>query len=102
MTITLTENESSELWAETKVNNLQNPEPDEFIYQMPTILGKGYERNIKVYPNLLLTIHDLEYHDDLLVKFPESNHPLQFSVDILGVNADNITYFWCWHSTLMD
>ncbi|MDF5733551.1 MAG: hypothetical protein PUP92_37640 [Rhizonema sp. PD38] len=68
---------------------MQNPEPDEFICQMPRLLGKGYERDIQVYPNILLTVHDLEYHDDVLVKFPESNHPLQFSVDILGVNADN-------------
>ncbi|MEH2180214.1 AraC family transcriptional regulator [Nostoc sp.] len=89
MTITLTYREWDELLAEAEMNSLQNPQPDEFIRQMPRLLGKGYERNIEVYPNLLLTIHDLEYHDDLLVKFPESNHPLQFSVDILGVNADN-------------
>ncbi|MEI1375290.1 AraC family transcriptional regulator [Nostoc sp. UHCC 0926] len=89
MTITLTLKEQDQLWAEARQNSLQNPEPDEFICQMPRLLGKGYERNIQVYPNILLTVHDLEYHDDVLVKFPESDHPLQFSVDILGVNTDN-------------
>ncbi|MEH2303244.1 MAG: AraC family transcriptional regulator [Nostoc sp.] len=89
MTITLTLKEQDELWAQARQSSLQNPEPDEFICQMPRLLGKGYERNMQVYPNILLTIHDLEYHDDVLVKFPESNHPLQFSVDLLGVNADN-------------
>ncbi len=62
MTITLTQKENWELWAEAEMNSLQNPEPDEFICQVPRLLGKGYVRDIEVYPNLLLTISDFEYH----------------------------------------
>lgn len=40
MTITLTIKEYSKLWAEAKLNSLQNPEPNEFFYQMPTLLAK--------------------------------------------------------------
>ncbi|WP_375510090.1 hypothetical protein [uncultured Nostoc sp.] len=89
MTITLTEKEQCELWEEAQMNSLQNPEPDEFIYQVPRQLGKGYVREIEVYPNLWLTISDSEYHDDVLVKIPQSNHPLQFGVYVLGIYADN-------------
>ncbi|MHC5720657.1 MAG: AraC family transcriptional regulator, partial [Nostoc sp.] len=63
MTITLTQKENRELWAEAKMSSLQNPEPDEFIYQVPRQLGKGYVRNIDAYPDLWLSISDYEYHD---------------------------------------
>ncbi|MEH1843105.1 MAG: hypothetical protein V7L20_31320 [Nostoc sp.] len=49
MTITLTQKENWELWAEAEMNSLQNPEPDEFICQVPRLLGKGYARNIHGY-----------------------------------------------------
>ncbi|MGI2908842.1 helix-turn-helix transcriptional regulator [Tolypothrix sp. VBCCA 56010] len=89
MTITLTRKEELELWAESAINSLQRPEPDESICQVPRQLGKGYERIIEVYPNVWLTIADYEYHDDVLVKIPEWNHPLQFSVSLLGNVADD-------------
>ncbi|MEH2081815.1 MAG: AraC family transcriptional regulator [Nostoc sp.] len=89
MTITLTMKEEWELWDEAEMNSLQNPEPDEFICQMPTLLGKGYMREIKVYPNLWLTIRDHEYHDDVLLKIPEWNHSLQFCVWLLGNTTDD-------------
>ena len=89
MTITLTPKEERELWAEAKLNSLQNPEPYEFLYQVPRLLGKGYVRDIEVYPHLWLSISDSEYHDDVLEEVPEYNHPLQFGVGLLGVNTDD-------------
>ncbi|MEH1832303.1 MAG: AraC family transcriptional regulator [Nostoc sp.] len=89
MTIILTPKEERELWAEAKLNSLQNPEPNEFIYQVPKQLGKGYMRDIEVYPHLWLSISDSEYHDDVLEEVPEYNHPLQFGVGLLGVNTDD-------------
>ncbi|MEH2453582.1 AraC family transcriptional regulator [Nostoc sp.] len=89
MTITLTPKEERELWAEAKLNSLQNPEPYEFLYQVPKQLGKGYVRDIQVYPHLWLSISDSEYHDDVLEEVPEYNHPLQFGVGLLGVNTDD-------------
>jgi iron complex outermembrane recepter protein len=52
MTITLTQKEDSQLWAEAVHNTLQNPEPDEFLCQIPKQLGKGYNRDIEVHPHL--------------------------------------------------
>ncbi|MEH2244949.1 hypothetical protein [Nostoc sp.] len=89
MTITLTQKENSELWAEAIQNSLQNSEPDEFIYQVPRQLGKGYVRNIEVYPDLWLSISDYEYHDDVLIKIPAQGHPLQFCVFLSGIVTDD-------------
>ncbi|MDF5709620.1 MAG: AraC family transcriptional regulator [Nostoc sp. S4] len=70
------------------MNNLQNPEPNEFIYQIPSWRGKGYEQNIEVHPNLWLSILDMEEHDNLLEKTYEWDHPVQFSVGLLGKCVD--------------
>ncbi|QDL07266.1 hypothetical protein DP114_04525 [Brasilonema sennae CENA114] len=80
MTITLTMKEELELWAEADQNTLQNPEPHEFVGQIPRQLGTGYVRDIEVHPNLWLKILDYEYHDEVLIKIPDWDHPLQFHV----------------------
>ncbi|MEH2245236.1 AraC family transcriptional regulator [Nostoc sp.] len=46
-------------------------------------------RDIEVYPHLWLSISDSEYHDDVLEEVLEYNHPLQFCVELLGVNTDD-------------
>ncbi|MEH1836447.1 MAG: AraC family transcriptional regulator [Nostoc sp.] len=90
MTITPTIAEWDEWWAEADKNSLQNSsEPFESYCQVPKQLGKGYGRDIEVYPQLLLSIGDCEYYDDISMKVPESNHPLQFAVLLLGNNANN-------------
>ena len=70
------------------MNKLQNPEPDEFIYQVPSWEGKGYEQEIKVHPNLSLCITDIEFHHDLLRKITEWDHPVQFKVTLSGKSLD--------------
>ncbi|MEH1831740.1 MAG: hypothetical protein V7L29_06605 [Nostoc sp.] len=45
--------EWQELWAETAKNSQQNSlEPFESYCQVPRQFGKGYVRNIEVYPQL--------------------------------------------------
>ncbi|MCG6138596.1 MAG: AraC family transcriptional regulator [Nostoc sp. LLA-1] len=90
MTITLTMKEDCELWAEANHNYSQpsGTEPFEIIRQMPKQLGKGYLRDIEVHPHLWVTIWDCEYHDDVLFKIPESDHPLQFCVYLSGKVID--------------
>jgi len=91
MTIALTMQENLELWAEAEMNSLSNPEPDESICQFPRQRGTGYRREIEVYPDLWLTIMDVKYRDDdILLKFPESNHPLQFGISVL--DTENTTF----------
>ncbi|MBN4006335.1 AraC family transcriptional regulator [Nostoc sp. LPT] len=66
------------------MNNLQNPELNEFIYQIPSWEGKGYVREIEVHPDLWLLNYDVEHYNDILEKVPESAHPVQFQVLLSG------------------
>ncbi|MEH2180294.1 hypothetical protein [Nostoc sp.] len=90
MTITLTEKEERELWAEANHNSPQQPEIEPFtiLRKAPKQLGKGYVQHIEVHPHLWLAILDYKYHDDMLCKMPECNHPLQFSVLLSGKAID--------------
>lgn len=71
-----------------QMNNLQNPKPNEFIYQISSWQGKGYERAIEVHPNLWLSISDIEQHHDYFGKITEYDHPVQFQVLLSGKNLD--------------
>ncbi|MHC5672369.1 MAG: AraC family transcriptional regulator [Nostoc sp.] len=90
MSITLTQKEEDELWAEVNHNSAQQPEREPFAIfrKVPKQLGKGYVQHIEVHPHLWLAIWDYEYHDNVLTKIPESNHPLQFSVLLCGKVTD--------------
>ncbi|MEA5623634.1 AraC family transcriptional regulator [Nostoc sp. UHCC 0251] len=86
MTITLTMKEESELWAEANYNSPKKSkqEPFEVIHEVPRQLGKGYLRDIEVWPHICMTILDYEYHDNVLVKIPDWDHSLQFCVLLSG------------------
>ncbi|MEH2458941.1 helix-turn-helix transcriptional regulator [Nostoc sp.] len=88
MTITLTEKECGELWAEAEMNSQENPESNEFLSQVPKQLGTGYVRSTEVHPYLWLSIFDYEYHENVQVKTLDCDHPLQFCVFLSGISAD--------------
>ncbi|MDZ8257952.1 AraC family transcriptional regulator [Nostoc sp. ChiQUE01b] len=89
MTITLTHKEDLELWAEAKLNSQQNPESNEFLFQIPKQLGTGYVRSIEVYPHLWLSILDYKYHDNVQIKTLDCDHPLEFCVFLSGIETEN-------------
>ncbi|MEH2300033.1 MAG: TonB-dependent receptor [Nostoc sp.] len=72
------------------MNNLQNPEPDEFIHQVHSWEAKGYEREIEVHPNLWLSIYDTENYYDSLEKTSEWDHPVQFQVLLAGKGFEEL------------
>ncbi|MFQ4142477.1 AraC family transcriptional regulator [Chlorogloeopsis sp. ULAP02] len=90
MTITLTMKEEWELWAEAKENSPQplKRESFEIIREVPRQLGKGYVRDIEVHPELLLSISDYEFYDDVVTQITEWDHPLQFCVLLSGRTTD--------------
>lgn len=87
MAIALTLREEQELWRETKQNSPQvsSMESSEVYWEMPSLLGNGYSIDIELHPELVLTILDCEYHDDYLLQYPTSRHPLQFCVLLSGI-----------------
>ncbi|MEH2409155.1 hypothetical protein [Nostoc sp.] len=88
MTITLTEKECGELWAEAEMNSQENPESNEFLSQVPKKLGTGYVRSTEVHPHLWLSIFDYGYHENVQVKTLDCDHPLQFCVFLSGIETD--------------
>ncbi len=92
MTITLTHKEELELWEEAKCSSLQNPEKFETVCQIPRQLGKGCTREIEVFPNLWLSIDDLQYHDDVRFQIPVSEHPLHFKCKVEFLQRDRYFY----------
>ncbi|MFQ4146616.1 AraC family transcriptional regulator [Chlorogloeopsis sp. ULAP02] len=80
MTITLTEAEAEELWEEVQQNSIcKSALPSiESWCEMPRQLGKGYLQFIEVYPEVWLRIEESQYHNDVIVQVPQSQHPLQF------------------------
>lgn len=71
MTLVLSEENYDELFEESQqINKCKlGLEPFEDFYQTPKQLGKGYSREIEVYPELWLTVYDEEYYHDVLTKF---------------------------------
>ncbi|MEH1843082.1 MAG: AraC family transcriptional regulator [Nostoc sp.] len=81
--------EWDEWWAEAAKNSLQeSSEPFEFYSQVPKQLGKGYVRDIEVYPQVWLGIDNHEYYDNVLFQDCECDHPLQFAVCLSGTARD--------------
>lgn len=54
-------------------------------YQTPKCLGDGYFQEVELFPGLELAIYDNEYRDDLVVKSPVRDHPVQFCIFLSGV-----------------
>jgi len=96
MTITLTMYEDWELWAEANPISLQQTQGESFeiIREIPKRLGKGYVRDIEVYPELWLMIVDYEYHDDVLCRIPEWNHPCNFASSFQVKSRMNMGGSW--------
>ncbi|MEH2451486.1 hypothetical protein [Nostoc sp.] len=99
MTITLIP-EWQEWWAEAAKNSLQNPsEPFEFYCQLPRQLGKGYERNTEVYPQVWLGISNYEYYDDVLYQIVAKEALLDFQTIAQGIMAKPNADLEAWFST---
>lgn len=84
MTITLTNDDYIELLDNEQNSTCNVSIESEYIYEIPKQLGKGYYRQIEVYPDLCLNIDDQQFYDDVLIRTSVNNHPLQFGVITLG------------------
>lgn len=95
MTIILTAQENKDLWSEAAQ---QAPPQRDLagvtIYPMPKQLGTGHELAIELYPNCWLDIYHWERHEDVQIKLPESDHPVQFGVLLSGIMPDSQDGGW--------
>ncbi|MFQ4144499.1 AraC family transcriptional regulator [Chlorogloeopsis sp. ULAP02] len=90
MTLSIKIQDWIEMWDETAQSITSNPDlqPFEYISQLPQRWGQGEIKNLKIHPEIWLTIFDYELRENLLVQYPESDHPLQFCVSLCGTYID--------------
>lgn len=86
MSLDLTIQDAKEIYAEAEqqcppVTSIDHVET---ICRVPSKLGNGYEREVELCPGLYLSIIDT-VHNDVTLRFPENNHPVQFAAYLSGV-----------------
>ncbi len=86
MSLDLSAQEVDEIWleAEQQCPPVTSIDRLETICTMPSQLGSGYHREVKLYPGLELCIFN-ETYDDLTVRALENQHLVQFKVHLSGV-----------------
>ncbi|MBW4646054.1 MAG: AraC family transcriptional regulator [Goleter apudmare HA4340-LM2] len=86
MTLILSPSDLDELWQQAPQPQMENLVLDSFerLEGMPEILGRGYNRSMNLSPGVWLNFLDCEYHQDVIVKTPAHNHPIQFTIFLSG------------------
>lgn len=84
-----------------------NPQPDERIDNLidnleewagvPEQLGCGYHRSLELTPGLWLDFYQYKFHQDLMVKAPVHEHPIQ-----IGIHLSGHIYFDAVHPSLSE
>jgi hypothetical protein len=87
MTLILSESDFDELHQQAPQPQVQNLVLDSFerLEGVPEILGRGYNRRMKLSPGVWLDFSDCEYHQDLMVKTPIHDHPIQMGIFLSGL-----------------
>nr|WP_238718511.1 hypothetical protein [Petrachloros mirabilis] len=86
MTLILNQVDWDELQQQAPAPQAANLALDEFeeLTGIPEAIGRGYTRHIKLSPEMELSLDDCEYHQDLRVKAPAHDHPIQIVVYLSG------------------
>jgi AraC-like DNA-binding protein len=86
MTLILSESDLDELHQQAPQPQVQNLVLDSFeeLEGVPGIVGRGYSRSMNLSPGVWLCFSDYEYQQDLIVKTPAHNHPIQFTIFLSG------------------
>jgi AraC-like DNA-binding protein len=89
MTITLNIAEWNQCQDELLVQATHASVDEAFIktYKVPEFIGKGNSQSIELYPDTWLAIGHCIYRDEILVKHPEAEHPIQFSFKLAGLSV---------------
>lgn len=99
MAITFSSNDLRELYAES-ISDISraNGNESETILEIPNKLGKGYLRKIELCQGILLTIADGYASDDITVKMPVREHPVELVVQCVSSNTIKGNIDACWES----
>jgi AraC-like DNA-binding protein len=86
MTLILNPSVWDELHEQAPVTGPDNLILDDFeeLTGVPEILGQGYCRSMELSPGLWLNFSECEYHQDLRLKVPAHDHPIQITILLSG------------------
>ncbi|WP_414530108.1 helix-turn-helix domain-containing protein [Nodularia chucula] len=87
MTLILSQSDLDELHQQAPQPQVQNLVLDSFeeLGGVPEILGRGYNRSMNLSPGVWLNFSDCQYHQDLMVKTPDHDHPIQIEIFLSGM-----------------
>ncbi|MBF2016335.1 MAG: helix-turn-helix transcriptional regulator [Rivularia sp. T60_A2020_040] len=87
MTLILSQSDLDELHQQAPQPQVQNLVLDSFerLEGVPEILGRGYNRSMNLSPGMWLNFSDCQYHQDLMLKKTEHDHPIQFTIFLSGM-----------------
>ncbi|AFZ30276.1 transcriptional regulator, AraC family [Gloeocapsa sp. PCC 7428] len=86
MTLILNGSDWDELRKQAPKPQVQNLVLDgfEILEGMPEIANWGYSRSMDLSPGVWLCFSDCEFHQDLILKIPAHDHPIQFTIFLSG------------------
>lgn len=87
MTLILNQADWEELCQQAPVTCPKNLGLDDFeeLTGVLELVGCGYSRDMELSPGVWLTFNDCEYHQDLQVKVPVHEHPIQITILLSGL-----------------
>jgi AraC-like DNA-binding protein len=87
MTLIFSQSDFEELQQQAPQPQVENLVLDSFeeLKGVPEILGRGCYRIINLSPGVRLNLSDCEYRQDLMLKAPAHEHPIQFAIFLSGM-----------------
>lgn len=85
MTLTFKESEWDKLdQAPAICPNYQSLDDFALLTGVPAGMGNGYSCDMTITPGVWLNFHDVNYHQDLMIKVPPHDHPIQIFILLSG------------------
>jgi AraC-like DNA-binding protein len=101
MTITLKMSEFEELWLHNQIPLSEKTDGVETLFNTPQSLGAGYHRELEIDSEFSIAIWEIQGRDDLRVKMPSEEHPIEFGVLLSGCISSDVNGSWDRNHTLI-
>lgn len=101
MTITLKLSEFEELWLHNQIPLSEETDGIETLFNTPQALGAGYHRELEIDSEFSIAIWEIQGWDDVRVKMPSEEHPIEFGVLLSGCISSDVNGSWDHNHTLI-
>ena len=94
MTINLALSEFEQLWTQTNSPVNEESVGLETLFKTPPLLGSGCHWEMQLDAEFTLSIWDIQGRDDVRVKMPADEHPIEFGVLLSGCISSDVNGSW--------